>query len=54
MSAYSHPHPDPRHVMRAYRRYILGVKSKVGAARGLGHYRELVDQYLAAKRVVLA
>lgn len=44
-----HPHPDKRHVMRTYRHYILGVKRKLGTARGLGHYRELVDTYRTAK-----
>jgi hypothetical protein len=50
----SHPHPDRRHVMVAYRRYILGCKKKFGTARSQVHYRDLVDEYLAAKRDVIA
>jgi hypothetical protein len=50
--AYQHPHPDPAHVMRVYRRHILGMKRKKGSARALVHYRELVAEYLAAKRVL--
>lgn len=53
MSAYTHPHPDPAHVMRCYRGHILGFKRKKGSARGLIHYRALVEQYLAAKRRVV-
>jgi hypothetical protein len=45
-----HPHPDPKHVMRAYRGYILGCKRKWGYARGLIHYRGFVETYLWAKR----
>lgn len=52
MSAYDHPHPDPAHVMRCYRRHILGCKKSWGSARGLVHYRGLVQTYLAAKREV--
>lgn len=51
MKAYSHPHPQPSHVMRVYRAHILGCKRKWGSARGLIHYRRIVDEYLAAKRV---
>jgi len=50
---YSHPHPDPRHVMRRYRAHILGTKRKKGSARALIHYRAIVLEYLAAKRRVL-
>jgi hypothetical protein len=50
---YSHPHPDPRWVMRRYRAHILGTKRKKGSARGLIHYRVIVREYLAAKRRVL-
>jgi len=49
----SHPHPSRRHVMVAYRQYILGCKKRFGSARGQFHYRELVDEYLRAKRDVL-
>jgi|GEM_PF-5593505 len=65
MSAYTHP-GDPRHVMRCYRRYILNTKRKVNeqlsshgkapsrrGARSLIHYRAIVQEYLAAKRVCL-
>ena len=48
-----HPHPSRRHVMVAYRRYILGCKARWGTARGLVHYRAIVGEYLAAKRDVV-
>lgn len=31
-------------------RYILGCKRKWGTARGLVHYRKLIDAYLKGKR----
>lgn len=47
--------------MRCYRRYLLGQKRVWMASgrgnrclRGLLHYRDLVDEYLAAKREVIA
>jgi len=44
-------HPgDPAHVMRQYRRHILSCKAKWGTARGLVHYRAIVQTYLWAKR----
>jgi hypothetical protein len=43
-----------RHIMTVYRRHLLGCKKKWGSARGLIHYRALVDSYLKAKRAVLA
>lgn len=49
---YDHPHPDASHVMRSYRRYILSCKKSWGTARGLVHYKGIVQTYLAAKRVV--
>jgi len=49
-----HPHPDRRHVMVAYRQFILGQKKKYGTARSFVHYRELVAEYLQAKRDILA
>lgn len=59
MKPYSHPHPKPAHVMHCYRRYLLGQKRVwMGGGRGnrclrgLLHYRDLVDEYLAAKRVL--
>jgi hypothetical protein len=52
-SEYTHPHPDPRHVMTCYRTYLLGVKKKFGTCRGLGHYHGLLQTDLAAKRKVL-
>lgn len=57
---------EPRHVMRCYRAYILNTKRKVNeqlashgkpptkrGARSLIHYRAIVNEYLAAKRVVV-
>lgn len=47
-------HPgDPRTVMTQYRRYILARKRQWGTARGLVHYRGLVQSYLWAKRRVV-
>ena len=43
-----------RHIMTVYRRHLLGCKKKWGSARGLIHYRALLDSYLKAKRAVLA
>jgi hypothetical protein len=40
--------------MLAYRRYILGCKKKYGTARSQVHYRELLQQYLVAKRGFIA
>lgn len=60
---YTHPHPDPEHVMRAYRTHILSFKRKQNAqrnpparrvARGLVCYKALVQEYLGAKRLVIA
>lgn len=48
-----HPHPDKRHVMKAYRRYILDRKKRWGTARGLIHYRGIVETYLEAKRFLM-
>ena len=61
MAEYTHPHPNPAHVMRVYRRYLVGQKrvwmaqGKRGhrCLRGLIHYGGFVEQYLAAKRLVL-
>lgn len=49
-----HPHPSREHIMRSYRRYLLGCKAKFGTARSQVHYRDLVNEYLAAKRDVIA
>lgn len=46
---YDHPHPDPCHVMRTYRRYLLAAKRKFGSNKGLIHRRGLIETYLAAK-----
>ena len=54
MTGYTHPHHDPAHVMRCYRRYILTSKRKFGSARALIHYKAIVGEYLAAKREVIA
>lgn len=51
---YTHPHPSPRHVMSTYRKDILKAKRKWGTARGLIHYRRLLDEYRGAKRLVVA
>ena len=51
--------------MLAYRRYIIGEKRRIAGvtnnpkafrrgARSLIHYRDYVDEYLAAKRDVIA
>lgn len=52
-ATYSHPHPNPAHVMCCYRGYLMKAKRQ-SSARSLIHYRELVDTYLAAKRLVVA
>lgn len=44
---------DRRLAVRQYRRHILSRKAEFGAARGLVHYRQMVDAYLLAKRMVL-
>lgn len=49
---YSHP-GDPRTVMQRYRQYLLNRKRVDGTARGLIHYRPILQEYLAAKRVVI-
>lgn len=57
----SHPHPSREHVMRSYRRYLIGEKryaAKQGrsfrrGARSLIHYREYISEYLEAKRDVI-
>lgn len=53
MAEYTHPHLSPEWVMRRYRGHLLGCKRKWGYARGLIHYRRLLDEYLAAKRLYL-
>jgi hypothetical protein len=63
-SFMAHPHPDRQHVMIAYRHCILGEKRRIAGlthsgrnfrrgARGLIHYLDYVQEYLAAKRDVL-
>lgn len=44
---YDHP-GDPRRVMQAYRRHILGCP----VARGQMHYHTYLQTYLAAKRLL--
>jgi len=53
----SHPHPDRRHVMLAYRKFILGLKAPHRgtpqfrrAARSQVKYGVWVEEYLEAKR----
>jgi hypothetical protein len=50
----SHPHPSREHIARSYRQYILGCIRKYGTARSQVHYRDLLNEYLAAKRDVVA
>lgn len=50
MKRQDHPHPSNEHLIQAMRRYLLGVKHKIGSARGLGHYHGLLQTYLTAKR----
>jgi hypothetical protein len=60
MKLYTHPHPDEIHVMRSYRKFLIGQKrvwmaqGRAGhrCLRGLIHYRDLIDEYLAAKRLM--
>lgn len=40
--------------MTIYRMHILHCKRKWGSARGIIHYRQILDAYLIAKREVLA
>jgi hypothetical protein len=47
-----HPGKPPL-VMTQYRKHILACKRKMGSARGLIHYKRLVETYLWAKRVVI-
>lgn len=53
MVEYTHPHPSPRHVMICYRKDLMKSKRKWGTCRGLIHYRRLLNEYLAAKRLVV-
>jgi hypothetical protein len=50
----SHPHPSRDHVMRSYRAYLVGCIRKYGTARSQVKFRELLSEYLAAKRDVIA
>jgi hypothetical protein len=53
--SFDHPHPDPAHVMRTYRHYILGCKrsGKLNhTARSQTHYRDYLATYLDAKRAL--
>lgn len=61
MMPYTHPHPKPSHVMRSYRKYFVGQKrvwmsqgKGRRCLRGLIHYRALLEEYLAAKRLVVS
>jgi hypothetical protein len=51
-ATYSHPHPDPAHVMRCYRGYLVKAKRQRGGCRSLFHYRAILQTYLSAKRAV--
>lgn len=50
----NHPHPNPQHIVRQYRRHIMRTKQRFGTARSLVHYRQLVQAYLSAKRLARA
>lgn len=59
--AVDHPHPDPAHVMRAYRGYLVGTKRKWMAnnrgprcLRALIHYQKLIQTYLYCKQLTLS
>lgn len=65
MKPYTHP-GEPSYVMRRYRQYILNTKAAANKdrlsqgkpparriARALVHYRAYVEEYLAAKRLVI-
>lgn len=63
VAEYTHPHPSPAHIMRTYRRHVLSFKFKQNeqrkvyakrVARGLIHYKAIVQEYLAAKRLVFS
>jgi hypothetical protein len=48
-------HPgEPSLVMSQYRRYILSSKKRWSTARGLIHYKQFIQSYLWAKRLVIA
>jgi hypothetical protein len=51
--AVDHPHPNPAHVARVYRKTLVGTKRKFGTARGLIHYRQYVQTYLHCKRLTM-
>lgn len=40
--------------MKSYRSFLVGTKKRNGSARSLVHYRGLLQEYLAAKRDVIA
>lgn len=47
-----HPHPNPVHLMRVYRRYALTHGLRF--CRSLIHYEGMRDTYLQAKALVIA
>jgi predicted SAM-dependent methyltransferase len=49
-----HPHPNRSHILFIYRRFLLGTKKRLGRAQVLIHYREILQEYLEAKREILA
>jgi hypothetical protein len=49
----THPNPDKRYVMVAYRQYLLGFKKKNGNCRSLVHYKDFVSIYKECKRIIL-
>ena len=55
----NHPHPDKRHVMVTYRRYILGLRRlhmqdpRNPKPRSLVHYHDLIATYRECKRLVI-
>ena len=48
-----HPHPNKKHVMESYRKFLLQYKKFHGSARALIHYRDMIQIYLEAKRQYL-
>lgn len=55
-----HPHPDREHIMRSYRRFIIGKRREFTgrwgrkAHRSMIHYMDIINEYHEAKRDVLA
>lgn len=52
--AVDHPHRDPGHVTRVYRKHLVAKQREFGSARGLIHYRQLLQTYLYCKALAIA